>query len=460
MNAHYQVKEKLLPLTLAVSAMIVSLVVPEGFNYAEGLVTSSSGFNRTLWLLLLGFGLYALGRHLKECKKVFLGNRYLVALTALALLSYFWSTEPSVTIRRIMRILAVFSVCISFAAAMKTTRSFQSSIRPVLTLLLGGSIIFALTAPQFGVEQLPMAELVGAWKGLTTQKNALGALATLGTLFWLHAWISKQSRQPWPMIGTIISLICLIKSRSSTSIMATLFSSVLMLMLMRSPGSLKRYMPYLVGIFVTVILIYSLAVLKVIPGSDVLLSPIAAITGKDLTFSGRTAIWDIVSAHSRLHPFLGTGYGGYWVGPDPASASFETLVKLEFYPSEAHNGYLDIMNDLGWIGELFLLGYVITYLRQALKLYRLDRGQGAIYLVILFHQMIGNLSESMWFNVLVVEFVIVTLASFCLTRALQLHEEQARRTVHQPATATPAPASPQHRHTAAPPRSVWDKLRR
>jgi len=68
---------------------------------------------------------------------------------------------------------------------------------------------------------------------------------------------------------------------------------------------------YLIGLFVAVTLAYSLAVLKVIPGSEILLKPIAIITGKDTTFTARTQIWEIIRAHIQFSPFVGTGYGGY-----------------------------------------------------------------------------------------------------------------------------------------------------
>jgi len=454
-------KEKLLPLTLAVSAMVVSLVVPEGFNYeaaAKGMPAASGGFNTILWLLILGTGFYFCGKKLKESKSIFFANRFFLGLVVLATLSYLWSIAPPITMRRILRIFAVVSVCVSFAAYSRTVRSFQQGLRPVLTIMLIGSIFFVITNPVYGVEQLTMSELVGAWKGLTTQKNALGALATIGFLLWLHALISGQAKQPWPIVGMIAAAVCVINSRSSTSIMATAFSSILMLMLMKSPGSLKRSMPYFVGIFVSILLVYSLAVLKLIPGSEALLSPIAAITGKDLTFSGRTAIWEIINQSISYHPILGTGYGAYWIGADPSSPSFETLIKLLFYPTEAHNGYLDIINDLGWVGGILLLGYIITYLRHALQLYKIDRSQGAIYLVILFHQMIGNLSESMWFNIRGVQFVIVTLATTCLIRALQLHESAKITVSRTPISTIPsAPSTMKPAKTDT--RSAWEKLR-
>ncbi|HEX2584328.1 MAG TPA: O-antigen ligase family protein [Steroidobacteraceae bacterium] len=459
MNAR-AVKEKLLPLTLAVSAMVVSLVVPEGFDYAaaaRGMPATSGGFNTILWLVILATGFYFSGKKLRDSKSVLFANRFFLGLVVLATLSYLWSIAPPVTMRRILRIFAVVSVCVAFASYSKTVRSFQEGLRPVLTIMLIGSIFFVITNPTYGVEQLTMSELVGAWKGLTTQKNALGALATIGFLLWLHAWITGQAKQPWPIVGMIAAAICVINSRSSTSIMATVFSSILMLMLMKSPGSLKRSMPYFVGIFVSILLVYSLAVLKLIPGSEALLSPIAAITGKDLTFSGRTAIWDIINQSISYHPLLGTGYGAYWIGADPSSPSFETLIKLLFYPTEAHNGYLDVINDLGWVGGILLLGYIITFLRQSLQLYKVDRSQGAIYLVILFHQMIGNLSESMWFNIRGVQFVIVTLATTCLIRGLQLHE--ASRVAGSRMPPPPAASSPSVRPANADTRSAWEKLR-
>jgi O-antigen ligase len=460
MNAPRPVKEKLLPLTLAVSAMVVSLVVPEGFNYeavANGMPMTSNGFNTILWLILLLTGFYFFGKKLKDSKSIMLSNRFFLGLVVISILSYFWSIMPQITMRRILRILTVLSICVAFAASSRTVRSFQSALRPVLTIMLIGSIVFVITNPIYGIEQMQLSELVGAWKGLTTQKNALGALATIGTLLWLHAWISGQARQPWPIVGLVAGVICLINSRSSTSIMATAFSSILMLMLMRSPGSLKRGMPYFIGIFVSVLLIYSLAVLKLIPGSEALLSPIAAITGKDLTFSGRTAIWDIINIHIHYRPLLGSGYGAYWIGADPSSESYETLIKLLFYPTEAHNGYLDIINDLGWTGGILLMGYIIVYLRQALQLYKLDRGQGAIYLVILFHQLIGNLSESMWFNVRGVQFVIVTLATTCLIRSLQLHEAARIAIIRTPPPAAPTVTPAQSLRSGY--QSAWTKLR-
>jgi exopolysaccharide production protein ExoQ len=169
-------------------------------------------------------------------------------------------------------------------------------------------------------------------------------------------------------------------------------------------------------------------VLKVVPGLDIILAPIPMITGKDLTFSNRSEIWALVVEHFRLRPWLGSGYSAYWaIGtPTPDMESYAVLVPLlSFYPGSSHNGYLQILNDLGAVGLFCLLGYIIVYFRQSLRLYATDRSQGALYLALLLQQATINLSEPLWLNVLMVDFVIMSFATTCLARA-RLEEQSSR----------------------------------
>jgi O-antigen ligase len=320
----------------------------------------------------------------------------------------------------------------------------QSVLRPILTLMLIGSIVFVLAFPDLGIERSTSFELAGAWHGLATQKNGLGSLAAIATLLWLHAWLAREARGPAIFIGITVSLVCLFFSRSSTSLMATLFAAVFMAFLLRSPPALRRYLPYLVGIFALGLLLYSLAVLRLVPGLEFLLRPAVMLTGKDQTFSGRTAIWDLISEHIAKNPLFGSGYGAYWIGPILGSPSYDFVIRLFFYPTEAHNGYLDIINDLGAIGGLCLLAYLLVYLRQSLRLFTLERAQGALYLGLLFEQLIANLSESRWFNVLCMEFVIMTLATVAMARALLEHQLRSHfRTKNvRPGTARGATTTP------------------
>jgi O-antigen ligase len=306
-------------------------------------------------------------------------------------------------------------------AAVATTawypRRFQDVLRTILTWLVVASVILVIVDPDDAIHGELNAELKDAWRGVTIGKNVLGSIASTAVILWLHAWMSKAQSGFKAFVFGGLAALCLAMSRSSTSLMATAFAVMFMLLLLRSPGSMRRYMPYLVGIFATIILVYCLAILRLVPGSEIVLSPIAAITGKDLTFTGRTAIWQVLNEHIKLNPWLGTGYGAYWIGATPESPSFEMLTRLFFYPTEGHNGYLDVINDLGAVGGLCLLGYFITYVRQSLWLMKFDRYQGGLYLTMLFRGFIADMSESHWFLVLSIDFAIMTMATMALARS-------------------------------------------
>ena len=107
----------------------------------------------------------------------------------------------------------------------------------------------------------------------------------------------------------------------------------------------------------------------------------------------------------------------------------EMLQRLYFYPTESHNGYLDVINDLGYIGGVCLIGYLITYVRQGLRIFKLYRTQGALFLALIFEQLIANLSEARWWNSLCNEYVIVTIATVAMANVLLYAKQNARAAV-------------------------------
>jgi hypothetical protein len=68
------------------------------------------------------------------------------------------------------------------------------------------------------------------------------------------------------------------------------------------------------------------------------------------------------------------------------------------------------------------------------------RPQGALYLALIFQTLIANMSESRWFNVLTLEYVILTLATVSMGRLLwqQSLERKAWERAARAAAAVPA----------------------
>jgi exopolysaccharide production protein ExoQ len=411
--------------TLIYWLLIVRLIIPGSFDYAPDmdilvLAQRDAVFNKVTWITFLLVPTFIVAAKSGLVTRILrTTNPYFIALTAFATLSVVWSIDSVASSSRIIHVLTILLGCLAVTVSGWNPHKLQQITRPVLTVLLLGSLLFGIYSPDLAITPPTPPDIKGYWHGLTSQKNQLGSLASIGALLWFHGWASRQVGVFLAMAGFALSMTLLILSRSSTSIMATVLVSMLMLMMLRSlPVYLRRYTPYMVGLFVIVTLAYSMAVLNVVPGLSILLKPITFITGKDTTFSARTQIWDIIRTHIQLSPIIGSGYGGYWgAGPVPSSPSFIFLGVMGFYPSEAHNGYMDIINDLGYIGLLLLLGYLIYYIRQSIKLLRIDYTQATLYLGLMFQQLLTNLSESHWF-VLSHDFVIMSLATFGLARSL------------------------------------------
>ena len=403
--------------------LLLLMIVPEGFDYAtlETAAAPASGafVTRLVWLGLLALGLAAmLWRAAFALLLARSLNPFLLAFVVLAAVSVAWSLDPPVTARRLIRVVTIVAASIGFVLMAWHARRFQNVVRPAITMVLAASLAFGIGWPELAIHQEASEVLAGAWHGLANHKNGLGDLACIGLLFWFHAWLSRETGGVVALAGMALAATCLVLSRSSTSLVATGFTLLFLAFLLRSPRALHRVMPWLVALFVAALVAYTLVLLRILPGLHTLLSPIGAITGKDMTFTGRTEIWDIMYEHIRLHPWLGTGYGAYWTATGQESPSFEFVVKLGFDPASAHNGYLDILNELGALGLLVLLAYLAVFVMQALRLLHAERAQAALFLALFMQQAVTNLAESRWFSPLSVDFVIMTLATTALARSL------------------------------------------
>jgi O-antigen ligase len=404
--------------------LIVLLIAPEGFNYAillDGPAPAAGGvLSRALWLsLLVAAGAVIAWRASLSWLLLRSLNPFLLLFAALAVASIVWSIEPEVTARRDIRLITILAACFAFTLAGWHARRFQSVVRPVLTMVLLGSIVFAFAAPGLAIHQELSPELAGAWRGLANHKNTFGAIAGTALVLWLHAWLMGEMRSWRALPGCALAAACLVLSRSSTAAISALVAIVLLLLLLWSPRSVHAYLKYAVVFAAAVLVVYALAILRLVPGSDLLLAPVTLLTGMDATFTGRSEIWAIIVERIHLNPLLGVGYGAYWIGPVAESPSYEFIWRMgSFYPGSAHNGYLDVANDLGWSGLVCLLGYIVVHLRQALRVLATDQPQGALFLALFMQQAMVNLSESHWFSVLSLQFLLMTLATAALARLL------------------------------------------
>lgn len=428
--------------SVTIALMLALMTLPKDFvslfvNPAPpATAAAGAAVNSLLWIVLLVVGGmtllwrgrvgWLLLRHI---------NLGFLVFCVLVLASILWSAAPGITLDRFRRLMIILACCMAAAVVGWHPRRFQELIRTPVTALLAGSLLYGLMFPKLAIHQSDQPELVNAWHGLMFQKNIFGSVATYGVILWFHAWLGREAARWKILLGLGISAACVLLSRSSTSLLTTTFSLFFLVLTLRSPANLRRYTPYFVAIFVFLVALYALAALGLVPALQGLLDPISAATGKNATnASGRAPIWALIKTEIDRHPWLGIGYGAYWVGPIPGTASYVFVTAIYFYAGSAHNGYLDVTNDLGFVGLGCLILYVLVYIRQSLRLWHVDRHESALFLALLFQQGLENLSEAEWLQVTSVNFVVMTLAVCAIARMLLEQKLQ-----HYYAPAAPGP---------------------
>jgi O-antigen ligase len=93
--------------------------------------------------------------------------------------------------------------------------------------------------------------------------------------------------------------------------------------------------------------------------------------GRNSTLTGRTQIWAAVLAQ-HINPILGTGFESFWMGSRMRSVWDMSQLGIE----EAHNGYLEMYLNLGWVGLVLLGLLIVSGYRNATELFHLDPQAG------------------------------------------------------------------------------------
>ena len=142
-----------------------------------------------------------------------------------------------------------------------------------------------------------------------------------------------------------------------TSISSFLMASTLLLWA-NSRAASRR--PALVHFLTATMLAVSVAVLFFGVSPSVL-----GTMGRNPTLTDRTEVWSVCLSLVQ-NPVLGTGFESFWLGP-----RLEKMWSMYWWrPNEAHNGYLEIFLNLGWVGVAWLVVIIATGYRRVFRVWR------------------------------------------------------------------------------------------
>jgi len=318
----------------------------------------------------------------KKATYVLTRDNYIWLLIGVCALSSFWSLDSDTTIRRVVGLLGttIFGV---YLASRYTLKEQLKLCLLVLGISAVMCFIFALVLPQYGIGS---AGDPTAWKGIYPTKNVLGKRFFLSGAICLFLAITTRENRWVSWLGYITSIVLILLSKSTTSLLnliiitAACFTYYQVLRL-----KYKIMIPVLTFIATISVAFY----VWFINEADTLLGAV----GKDATLTGRTELWPAVVEMIEKKPWLGYGYGAFWLKDNSESSTI--IQTVQWNAPNAHNGFLDLWLGLGLLGLLvFLIGFVVNLLR-AIYLIRLDETYVNMWLLIYITFIIfSNLTET------------------------------------------------------------------
>jgi exopolysaccharide production protein ExoQ len=347
-----------------------------------------------LWIMWLGlYGVSSLLILVRWRRFIYVATRdkLLLLLIGIAMLSVLWSFAPQITLRREVALIGTTL----FGAYLATRYTLDELLR-LLAWALGIaallSLIFALMLPSYGI--MSGAYASESWQGVFAGgKNVLGRTMALSAIVFVLLALSTRKHRLVLWSGFVLSTGLLWMSDSVTSLIS-LFTVLLLLPLYQALR--WRYILF-ASLLILAVVVGGIAVTWLLANAE----DVLGVLGRDPTLTNRTELWPAVIEMIRQHPWLGYGYGAFWLGWSGESAHVSLWAVLAngaaLYPPylHAHNGFLDLWLDLGVLGlATFALGFSLAALRAVSWVRATKTATGLWPLVFLTFIFLYNFTES------------------------------------------------------------------
>jgi hypothetical protein len=371
-----------------------------GKGGADTAYDEGSPFDRSIYTALMLGGVIVLAKRSKRTTAFLAANFPVILFFLYCGLSATWSEHADISIKRWFRGLGDLVMVMVILTDRDWADAFKWVYSRLACILVPLSVLFFRWFPALG-RSYNIHDGRVSITGVTDDKNLLGAICTLFALAvaWciIEALEKKEPARKKLLIAygsIIVVVIYLINLADSATATACLIEGTAILLLTSMPKIFRR--PMLTHLMVAAIL--SLTAVNLFFGGSLL-----AMFGRNSTLTGRTDLWNLCLTLVR-NPLVGAGYESFWLG--------WRLEKMwDYIPgvNQAHNGYLEIYLNLGWVGVALLITFLISGYRNIVRAVRRREPAASLRLAYFVVACVSNCTEAgfkmmhpMWIALLVV----------------------------------------------------------
>ena len=383
--------------------MLINTSKPVGAWIVSGSMTSSDIVSsveegnladQILLVALLCIGLLILVKRRFSLSVAIRENPWLMLLLGYMFVSIFWSDIPFVSFKRWTREFIVLVMSFVIATEPEPRRAIKSIIVRMIYILIPLSYVLIRYFPAYG-RQYNRWDGTVMWIGAATQKNGLGVLCVFAVFFLIWSFMERRKGSGIPVsryhacLEAIVLFLALYLmggpghnlSYSATSNAALLLgvSTYIGISWFRNKGVLIG--PFALTVIVALIAAYG----TVTPFLGKLsLVDVSSVFQRDSTLTGRNDLWAILVPLQMQRPLWGYGFGGFW----------NTAIIQHADANEAHNGYLDLLLNIGFVGYIFFIIVLLSFCRTAQRMIIDNFDWGILFVCFLLMAVVHNISES------------------------------------------------------------------
>jgi exopolysaccharide production protein ExoQ len=343
--------------------------------------------DRLVFTILLVIGLVVLSFRGMQVVSLLRRNGALLLFFFYCAISVSWSDYPDVAFKRWVKAIGDVVMIVIVLTDINPPVALKRFFARTGFLLVPISVLVIKFYANLGRVYLQYS-WQSAWTGVTTNKNELGALCLIFGLGFMWQFLQVLQNKDEPhrtgsllaygtLLGMVVWLFLMANSVTSLSCFAMAAGLMIAVSLFRFARK-----PAVMHFLVACTLALSVAALFLDTG-------LVQNLGRTATLTGRTDIWKLALSVAG-NPVFGTGFESFWLGD-----RLQRLWNIVWWhPNEAHDGYLELYLNLGWLGVTLFAIFLIAGYRHAISAFRQDPGTGRFKVALLVTAIIYNFTES------------------------------------------------------------------
>jgi exopolysaccharide production protein ExoQ len=359
-----------------------------------------------VYAALLAIGVMVLLRRWKRTSAYLSMNGPIVIYFLYCLLSVIWSPFHDVAFKRWMKAVGDLVMVLIIATDPQPVAALRRLYSRVGFILLPFSVVL-IRYTDMGRGYDPDGNPMNT--GVTTNKNALGLIVfviSLGALWNLRAHFLKKGdpnrTRRLVAQGTLLIFGLALLQMSHCATAVACFVLGVGLMFATSLRVIRKWPSR----------VHALCLGAVIGGGVMMLfggqSIVTSALGRSSDLTGRTEIWKAAIAAADS-PLFGTGFESFWnANVNKVALGLRGYWEINNLVS-AHNGYVELYLDLGWIGVCLVALILINGYLRASKAFQHDPELGRLFLAYIATGAIYNITE-VGFRILCPNWIFLLLA--------------------------------------------------